>query len=146
MNKLSIFAVACMLATTACSESPKPDAVPTPAEETQSSTNALPPAATNAPAGPKTISLQEMLVIGHSGLKLHSLAMITQGKATDGVDESFLPGFKATLQDVNRESLFLKPQRRTGAAHICGSRAVGDDLCAACAGNCGRYWLCRAGS
>jgi len=99
MNKLSIVAAACMLATTACSESPKPDAVPTPAEETQSSTNALPSAATNAPAGPKTISIQEMLVIGHSGLKLHSLAMITQGKATDGVDESFLPGFKVCSED-----------------------------------------------
>ncbi|MEN8254681.1 MAG: HEAT repeat domain-containing protein [Verrucomicrobiota bacterium] len=99
MNKLSIFAAACMLATIACSESPKPDAAPTPAEETQSSTNALPPAATNAPAGPTSISIQEMLVIGHSGLKLHSLAMITQGKAKDGVDESFLPGFKVCSED-----------------------------------------------
>ena len=54
---------------------------------------------TNAPTGPKTISLQEMLVIGPSGLKLHSLAMITQGKAKDGVDESFLPGFKVCSED-----------------------------------------------
>ena len=54
---------------------------------------------TNAPTGPKTISLQEMLVIGPSGLKLHSLAMITQGKAKDGVDESFLPGFKVCSEE-----------------------------------------------
>ncbi len=60
---------------------------------------AQPPAATNAPVGPKTISLQEMLVIGHSGMKLHSLAMITQGKAKSGVDESFLPGFKVCAED-----------------------------------------------
>ncbi len=59
-------------------------------------TNAPP---TNAPAGPETISIQEMLVIGPSGLKLHSLAMITQGKAKDGVDESFLPGFKVCTED-----------------------------------------------
>ena len=100
MNKLSMIAVACMLAATACSESPKPATAPVPAEEIQSSTNALPPAATNAPAGPKTISIQEMLVIGHSGLKLHSLAMITQGKAKGGVDESFLPGFKVCTEDT----------------------------------------------
>ena len=98
MNKPTIFAAACMLATTACSESPKLATATAPVEETQSSTNA-PPAATNAPARPKTISLQEMLVIGPSGLKLHSLAMITQGKAKDGVDESFLPGFKVCSED-----------------------------------------------
>ncbi len=82
MNKPTVFAVACILASAALAQ-----------------TNALPPAATNAPAGPKTISLQEMLVIGPSGLKLHSLAMITQDKATDGVDESFLPGFKVCSED-----------------------------------------------
>jgi len=93
MNKATIFAMAAVLATTACSESPKPAAI---VAVTQ--TNA-PPAATNAPAGPKTISLQEMLVIGQSGMKLHSLAMITQGKAKGGVDESFLPGFKVCSED-----------------------------------------------
>ena len=58
-----------------------------------------PVAPTNAPTAPKTISIQEMLVIGHSGMKLHSLAMITQGKLKDGVDESFMPGFKACAED-----------------------------------------------
>jgi len=82
MNKPTVLSAAFMLAAAALAQ-----------------TNA-PPAATNAPAGPKTISIQEMLVIGHSGLKLHSLAMITQGKATDGVDESFLPGFKVCSEDT----------------------------------------------
>lgn len=40
-----------------------------------------------------------MLVIGHSGMKLHSLAMITQGKVKGGVDESFMPGFKVCAED-----------------------------------------------
>jgi len=54
---------------------------------------------TDAPTAPKTISIQEMLVIGNSGMRLHSLAMITQGKVKNGVDESFLPGFKACSED-----------------------------------------------
>ena len=53
----------------------------------------------HAPTGPKTISIQEMLVIGHSGMKLHSLAMITQGKVKGGVDASFMPGFKVCAED-----------------------------------------------
>ncbi|HEY5653869.1 MAG TPA: hypothetical protein VIR63_05840 [Pontiella sp.] len=64
------------------------------------STAQPPPALTNAPAAPKSISLQEMLVIGPSGLKLHSLAMITQGKAANGIDASFLPGFKVCSEDT----------------------------------------------
>ncbi len=55
--------------------------------------------ATNAPVGPKVITIQEMLVIGTSGLRLHSLAMITQHKLKGGVDESCLPGFKACSDD-----------------------------------------------
>ena len=93
MNKLTIFAISAVLASTACSESLKPAAT---AAVTQTN---VPPAATNAPARPKTISIQEMLVIGQSGMKLHSLAMITQGKVKDGVDESFLPGFKVCSED-----------------------------------------------
>ncbi len=58
-----------------------------------------PVAPTNAPAGPKTISIQEMLVIGHSGMKLHSLAMITQGKVKGEIDERFMPGFKVCAED-----------------------------------------------
>ncbi len=56
--------------------------------------------AINAPTEPKTISIQEMLVIGNSGMRLHSLAMITQGKVKEGIDESFLPGFKACSEDT----------------------------------------------
>lgn len=60
------------------------------------------PAQTPSPAMPSsgTVTIQEMLVTGHSGLKLHSLAMITQGKVTTGVDESFLPGFKTCANDT----------------------------------------------
>lgn len=54
---------------------------------------------TNAPTAAKTISIQEMLVIGQSGMKLHSLAMITQSKVKGGVDESFLPGFTVCAED-----------------------------------------------
>ncbi len=86
MKTQTILAVAAMLAAGACAEPPKPPAAKTPFP-------------TNAPAGPKTISIQEMLVIGPSGMKLHSLAMITQGKVKDGVDESFLPGFKVCAGD-----------------------------------------------
>lgn len=57
-----------------------------------------PPVSTNA--APSTTSIEEMLVIGPSPLKLHSLAMITQGKATGGVDERFLPGFKVCSEDT----------------------------------------------
>ncbi len=81
MNKPSIFIIAALLSSIAWAQ-----------------TN-VPAAATNAPAAPKTISIQEMLVIGHSSMKLHSLAMITQGKAQGGVDESFLPGFNVCSED-----------------------------------------------
>ncbi len=53
----------------------------------------------HAPAAPKTISIQEMLVIGNSGMRLHSLAMITQGQVKDGINENFLPGLKACSED-----------------------------------------------
>lgn len=100
MNKRSIFTTVAVLAAVAYCESPTPNPVDTsaPTNAPAISTN-IPPAAANAPAGPKTISLQEMLVIGPSPLKLHALAMITQGKAPGGVDESFLPGFKVCSDD-----------------------------------------------
>lgn len=69
------------------------------AEQTVAPTNTAVNIPTNAPTAPKTISIQEMLVIGHSGLKLHSLAMITQGKVEGGIDASFMPGFKACADD-----------------------------------------------
>jgi hypothetical protein len=57
-------------------------------------------APTNAPpAAPKTTSIQEMLVTGPSQLKMHSLAMISQGKTQGEIDESYLPGFKVCSED-----------------------------------------------
>lgn len=85
MNKPSIFVAAALLSSVVWAQTNLP----------ATATNAP----TNAPAGPKSISIQEMLVIGHSSMKLHSLAMITQGKAQGGVDESFLPGFKVCSDD-----------------------------------------------
>jgi len=58
------------------------------------------PAETNAPSPRhKTVSVREMLVIGSSGLKLHSLAMITQGKVQGPIDASYLPGFEVCAND-----------------------------------------------
>lgn len=75
------------------------------------------PVPTNAPTGPKTISIQEMLVIGNSSMRLHSLAMITQGKVKGGVDESFLPGFRICADDP------ATPVRSV-AARIMGQKLV----------------------
>ena len=41
----------------------------------------------------KTISVKEMLLTGPSEIKLHSLAMITQGKINDDLDESYIDAF-----------------------------------------------------
>lgn len=54
---------------------------------------------TNAPAAPSAIPLQEMLVSGPTQLKLHSLAMISQGNIEGDVDESYLPGLKVCAED-----------------------------------------------
>ena len=61
--------------------------------------------APNAAAGPHkpplkgTISLQEMLVIGPSNMKLHALTMISRYKKKGEVDASFFPGFEACAKD-----------------------------------------------
>ncbi len=92
MNKLIVLALATLTATIGCAEetaAPTPIPAPTP----------LPAAATNAPAAPATISVQEMLVSGPPQLKLHSMAMISQGNIPGEVDESFLPGFKVCSED-----------------------------------------------
>lgn len=67
------------------------------------------PATTNAPGNqsetvpepkPSTgISVQEMLATGPTQLKLHSLAMVSQGNIKGEVDESYLPGFKVCAED-----------------------------------------------
>lgn len=90
MTKHPLFCLATAICLTACGQAPSPEA-PAPS---------APPPAKDAPAAPKTISVQQMLVQGHSGLKLHSLAMITQGKVQGGVDESFLPGFAVCADDT----------------------------------------------
>jgi len=74
--------------------------------------------ATNAPAAsPKGITIQEMLVVGSSGLRLYSLSMITQHKVKGGVDETFLPGCKACSNDP------ATPVRSV-VAHLLGSYFV----------------------
>jgi len=54
---------------------------------------------TNAPARPSTITVQDMLVSGPTQLKLHSLAMMSQGNIPGEIDESYLPGLKACAED-----------------------------------------------
>lgn len=88
MTKYPIFGLATALCLTACGQAPSPAS---PTDHT--------PKKAAAPAPRNTISVQEMLITGHSGLKLHSLAMITQGKVEGGVDESFLPGFTVCSED-----------------------------------------------
>jgi len=92
MNKSLVLALATLTATIGCAEE---TATPTPIPAAL--TNIPAAAATNAPA---TISVQEMLVSGPSHLKLHSLAMISQGNIPGEVDESFLPGFKVCAEDA----------------------------------------------
>ena len=64
-------------------------------------------AQTNAPAGAETntvpstgiISLQEMMAVGPSTMKLYSMSMISQGQIKGEVDESYLAGYKACSED-----------------------------------------------
>lgn len=92
MNKSIVLALASLVATIGCAEEPAaPSAVPASAP--------IPAFATNAPASPSSISIQEMLVSGPPQLKLHSLAMISQGNIPGEVDESFLPGFTLCSED-----------------------------------------------
>jgi hypothetical protein len=80
MKKSILLAMASLMTTLGCAEE-------------AASTSPTPEASTNAPAKAPTISVQEMLVMGPSQLKLHSLAMISQGNVPGAVDESYLPGF-----------------------------------------------------
>lgn len=89
MTKYPILALATAVCLTACGQAPAPKA----------ETKDAPEKPARTPEAKSAISVQEMLVIGHSGLKLHSLAMITQGKVESGVDESFLPGFTVCADD-----------------------------------------------
>lgn len=91
MNKPSVLAVVPLMIAVACSA------------QTNSSTSETSPATpvpTNAPSVPKsTITVQEMLVSGPTQLKLHSLAMISQGNIKGDVDESYLPGFTVCAEN-----------------------------------------------
>ncbi len=104
MKKRTLFVSALLVAITGCSEDQ-----PAPAEANQQ-TN-LPAAlrekiarasaeGSGATAKPGTISVQEMLVSGPTQLKLHSLAMITQGNVKGEIDESYLPGLKVCSEDA----------------------------------------------
>jgi hypothetical protein len=56
---------------------------------------------TNAFPNKGTISMQEMLLSGPPQLKMHSLAMISNGSIKDDIDESYLPGLKACSEDAS---------------------------------------------
>ncbi len=86
MNKRTAFAMIPLLIAIACSA------------QTQTASNAAPADAT-PPAAPGSISVQQMLVTGPTQLKLHSLAMITQGNVKGAIDESYLPGLKVCAED-----------------------------------------------
>ena len=45
------------------------------------------------------VSLKEMLISGPPQLKMHALAMITQNKVQEEVDESYLPALRACAGD-----------------------------------------------
>lgn len=102
MNKSIVLALASLTATIGCAEEPAVLNPNPPAAATNTAAaapNPIPAAATNAPAAPATISVQEMLVTGPPQLKLHSLAMISQGNVKGEVDESYLPGFTVCSDD-----------------------------------------------
>ena len=102
MNKSIVLGLACLTATIGCAEeTTAPDSTPAAATNAQAAASRpIPPsAATNVPAGPGSISIQEMLVSGPPQLKLHSLAMISQGNVKGEVDESFLPGLTVCSED-----------------------------------------------
>ena len=81
MNKQILFSLSLMLTTALQAQIP------------------LPPGAADAPAAPKTVSIQEMLVTGSPDLKLYSLSILTQGKYEGEIDESFLPGLTTCAND-----------------------------------------------
>ena len=67
------------------------------------------------------VSLKEMLISGPPQLKMHALAMITQNKVQDEVDESYLPALRACAND---ESAAI----RMVAAGIIGDLFIKDKL------------------
>lgn len=55
------------------------------------------PPVTNDSSSPSTVSIKEMLIIGKSNMKLHALAVITQGHTQP--DESYMTAFKVCADD-----------------------------------------------
>lgn len=123
MNKRTAFAFASILATTACSKSSEPPTAVPPQPTAPPAVTApkapIPPSMvpTNTKPQDGTISIQRMLVTGPPQLKLHSLAMLTQGNFKGEIDESFLPGFKACAEDRSAPI-------RSVAARIMGEKLV----------------------
>jgi hypothetical protein len=103
MKKVSFCALALLIATTGCAEEPAASAESAPATnrtpELRAQEASQSPAPDDAAKRPGTISVQEMLVSGPSQLKLHSLAMISQGNIPGEVDASYLPGFRVCSKD-----------------------------------------------
>jgi hypothetical protein len=94
MKKLSTLTAGLLIATLGCADEPATSApTNTPPTLTKNATPAI-----KHPTAP-TITVQEMLVSGPPQLKLHSLAMMTQGNVKEEIDESFLPGLKACAED-----------------------------------------------
>lgn len=103
MKRLSLFSAVLTVAITGCAEEPAATA-PEPAAtnvaaQMPAKKDVAPPPAAGTPAAPGTISVQEMLVSGPTQLKLHSLAMISQGNVTGAIDASYLPGLRACAED-----------------------------------------------
>lgn len=69
------------------------------------------------PPKPGGISIQEMLINGPPQLKMHSLAMLTQGTTKAAVDEHYLPGLIACAKDKD-------PLLRSTSARIMGEHFV----------------------
>jgi hypothetical protein len=55
--------------------------------------------AANTSTAETTFKIQDVLVSGHSNLKLYMLSIISQGQVKDGINDSFLPGFRACSED-----------------------------------------------
>ncbi len=109
MDKLTSFAAICLLAIgTGYAQT---DATISPAEPANA------PAPDMTPAQPASISVKDMLVSGPTQLKLHALAMISQGNIPDEIDDSYLPGLKACARD---EAIPL----RSVAAQILGQSFI----------------------
>ena len=87
MIRRFLLAASVALASSACSK-PTAQETPKPAPPSQSQTAS------------KGVSIQEMLVTGPPQLKIHSLAMLSQGHE-GRVDESYLPGFTICSKDTS---------------------------------------------